>query len=262
MLLVAFTVVTAACSWLIVRGGAPVSARALAVIAGTTAAAAVLIRPDGGLFAAVAMAGLLVARSVPLRLKVIAAAPLVVMIGAYNTLAFVTLAAVGANYLATGPQFVVGVGIAALVAVQGWWPRLATFPAMPALLEAGPWLAAILASLWRPQIARDNAESVWENFVLDSAYWGWSALLVAALVAVVAVALRSREAWMLRISATTLLPIAWVMSVVRGGEYRYGPYDSLARMAVHALVFGAVYAAVVLAQHQWRGLREPAPRTS
>lgn len=260
MLLAAFALVTAACSWLIVRGRPPIASGALAAVAGMSAAAAALLRPDGGLFAAIAMAGLLVSQSVSWRDKAAAAGPLVVAIGAYNTLAFISLVAAGGNYLATGPQFVVGIGIGVLVLVQRWWPRITTSRAMPLVLEIGPWAVAVLASLWRPGIARDNADAVWKNFVLDSAYWGRSAVIVAVLVVAAAVVLRSREAWMLRLSATTLLPVAWVLSVVRSGEYRPGPYDSLARMAVHALIFGAVYVAVVLAQDDWRSLRRAAAR--
>jgi hypothetical protein len=223
-------------TWQMVRGRGRVLADA-ALLAALLSLVA-LTRPEGTLFAALVLAPALAVPTIDPRAKAIALGGLGAAVTSwYLVVVWPTYAPapVAADVVGFGA---LGLVMVALGATVRWWhPRL---PATGATLVAGHalmWVALGLLASRDPATLRDSLSATARNLLGDG-LWGYSLLVVAAMVLVVAWA-RPAHGFVAAFPLATFVPLALMLAHLRGEPYRVGPGDSLNRMWLHVLVLAA-----------------------
>jgi hypothetical protein len=223
-------------TWQMVRGRDQVLACAALLAVLLTLVA--LARPEGTLFAALVLAPALAVPTIDPRAKAIALGGLGAAVASwYLVVVWPTYAPapVAADVIGFGA---LGLVMVALGATVRWWhPRL---PIAGVTLVGGHalmWVALGLVAIRDAATLRESLSATAQN-VLGAGLWGYSLLVVAGMVLVVAWA-RPAYGFVAAFPLATFVPLALMLAHLRGVPYRVGPGDSLNRMWLHVLLFGA-----------------------
>jgi hypothetical protein len=166
------------------------------------------------------------------------------------------------------PITVSGPFMAGLALLPGIWllgrrPLLRRSAWVLWLTEAGTWLVLAAFFVRSPQIMIDSVDATWQNLVLGAGKWGTFPVVLAALVVVAIIVVRSPQLSYLRFPVTVFLPLAFVEAYLRDEAYRVGYGDSLSRMFMHIVPLAVLYimAAYASADVSSRWARRPTTTT-
>lgn len=238
--------------WLLLDPSAATGRRD-AWLVGLLAAGLALLRAEGALVAALALAPLVVDRTIPVAHRRIALVVPGVAIPVWQLGVVLRQAASITQDVSVPGLAALGVG---MVVVAALLPVVERIPRPLWLLHGLVWLGTVGLAVGDLGLARDSIEATVTN-VTGEGLWGGSLLLLAAFV-VAGVALRQVDAERaLVFPLVTFVPLGLLLSLLRGHSYRVGPGDSLNRMLLH-LVPAAILLLALSAAGRWRRDRDAA----
>jgi hypothetical protein len=260
----ALVMCVAGCGWLLAgtgrygADGADGGARALRWLQLLAVPALVVTRPEGPVFAGLALLPTLLSATIATRHRRAALAVLGAAVVGWNGFMVWLHNERGAEM----PPSVGGMVLAGLL-LFALIPILTTRPATAALrhrtrmlwlAEAGLWLALAAFTVRRPDILRDSVDATIQNVVRGSGKWGLSLVALAVLVLGAVLLARSPALTYLRFPVTTFLPVGFLLAYLREeGAYRVGYGDSLSRMFMQVVPVAVLYVLAAAAVHTARG---------
>lgn len=228
-------------------------------LVGLLGAGLVLLRAEGTLLVAIAVAPLVLDTTVPLRRRqvVLVVVGVVVATWQFGMLLPRTFADPGAIDTAIIGVGVVGLALVAAAPLLGvvvprlWRPLL--------LAHAAVWLGTLALALRDPWIVLKSAAATLENLT-GRGLWGGSLLVLAVLVVGAVVARRVEAEQALVFPLATFVPFAVLLALLRDIPYRVGAGDSLNRMLLHVVPLAILVVALSAAGAARRRARpEPEP---
>lgn len=257
----AFVAIAGAC-WLIALGRGPVLG--LLVVVAAVPTLLVVTRPEGALFAAIAVGPFAFDTSLPAPRRSLALTAVGIPTLVYHLHAVERIKAQGAP---SEPSFMIMIafGIALLLAacLVRLMPTSQALGRLPIVGELIVWCALAAAALRSGTTEVDRALSTlnWSLSPVDG-YLGRTFILLAVAGLAAGLVLTFEGAAQLRYGITLFAPLMILLSYVRGDPYRISPVDSLNRMLIQVLPILVVYVAVSLSigRPHWRGGQELFPR--
>lgn len=235
----------------------------LVLAAALAVPALVVSRPDGALYAAVAIVPFLLVPETTFRHRAAVFASLgLSMVAIYGYIVIERMQdGVLPDGVANGHLYG---GIAVLLALPLllWsWPRRHGL-AMLVAVEGMVWAIALLFAARVPEKTYLSAAATWNNVILARGGWTVTLAVLGLLVVVVTIGWRARETEPLRFVVTSFVPLALLLMAARadptsgihGGVYRVGPGDSLNRSLAHVVLVALVFVVVRVVSGRGRGL--------
>lgn len=201
-------------------------------LVGLAAAGLALLRAEGPLVAALALAPLVLDGAVPLRRRQISLVVFAVVVTAWQLGMLLPISLADPQSLNVS---VVGLGIfgAVLLALAPFLGLLVPRVPRPLLvIHVVVWLAMIGLGLQSPRLVRDSAVATAQN-VGGAGLWGVSLVVLAVLVGVGVLLRRVPAEQAFVFPLATFVPLAVLLAILRDAAYRLGPGDSLNRMLIH-----------------------------
>lgn len=213
----------------------------------------ILTRPEGPLFAALAIAPYVLSTATPWRERALVLATY--GLATFSWQFYVSYAYVvrGANIpvSAYGPMILGGLALAAAPLLA--WRGLQSL--YRALLMAGEAVligALIVMAARDPDILIVTLDATYQNVILGEGSWGTSLAILAGIAVFVLVFCRDRALIYLRYPITTALPLFLLLAYFRDSPFRVGNGDSLNRMLIQIVPLLVLFIVAAAASGKWR----------
>ena len=235
MIMAACLLIVAGGSWLLAES-ANVNKQAIWLLQLICIPPLVMTRPDGALFAGLALLPAIVSEQFSHRHRAVLMATLGGSIVAWHCFLWHRYAASG-DSPPISVSGMIGLGVLSLVAIPVMSWRLAT-PYLKHVLttvEASLWIGLIGFVIRDTGSMRESVRATFHNVVLDAGGWGISLKLLSIVVVLSLLFTRIPNRIHLRFPVTTFLPLYFLLGDLRHLPYRIGAGDSLNRMFLHIL---------------------------
>lgn len=240
------------CSWLLAID-AQVSKNVLLIVISLSIIALVVTRAEGFILVGLALLPMLLDKGTPTRFRSIPLAALGLSTIAWQVfVAFVYLEQdLEVPFSVTG-LMLAGICVLTAIPVLRWAPVTRNGGILLRVAEAALWILLLLLILRRPEIFLESVGATISNVVLGAGSWGFSLMMLLALMVVV-IFLRVPGESRFRFPLTTFIPFAFLLAYLRDAAFRVGDGDSLNRLWIQLIPIAVLYliVAIGVGQQRW-----------